>query len=126
MFFVLFLLLVRRLHEGLLFRDRLVSEFLKEHEEHKVLKARLDKLKNTNRALKQEIRETKAKLDLISKEKKKADPAQQSAILLRKKEELKNMEARNTILRNVIQVRSGSGSWAFLCCDKLTAVCVVL
>ena len=89
----------------MLFRDRLVSEFLKEYEEHKTQKSRLDQLKNTNRALKQDIRESKARLDQISKEKKKADPAQQSAILLRKKEELKNMEARNTILRNVIQVR---------------------
>jgi len=69
------------MHEALLFRDRLVSEFLKEFEDYKTLKSRLDLLQKENRTLKQDIRDTKAKLDQVSKEKKKVDPAQQSAML---------------------------------------------
>lgn len=59
----------------------MVSEFLKEYEDFKTLKGRLDLLQKENRGLKQDIRETKAKLDQASKEKKKVDPAQQTAIM---------------------------------------------
>jgi len=103
-----------RLQNAVGYRDELVSEFLKEHDQLKKRKDHLENLRKENRVLKQRIRELQEQIDAMNKEKKKVDPAQQTSIVHKKKEELKNMESRNAILRNVIQnlVLESGVNWA--------------